>query len=130
MSDVSLGYVLLFVKDVSATLSFYEEAFGLTRRLFMDNDGQAYGELETGSTRLAFASLTMANKDVVTTAPERPPLSFEVAFTTADVPALYARALKAGATAVSEPEVKPWGQLVAYVRDKDGHLVEICTPMA
>jgi lactoylglutathione lyase len=129
MSDVSLGYVILFVKDVSATLSFYEEAFGLTRRLFMDNDGKAYGELETGATRLAFASLSLANKDVVTTTPERPPLSFEVAFTTADVPALYAQAQKAGAIAVSEPEVKPWGQLVAYVRDKDGHLVEICTPM-
>jgi uncharacterized glyoxalase superfamily protein PhnB len=129
MSDVSLGYVLLFVKDVSATLSFYEEAFGLTRRLYMDNDGKAYGELETGATRLAFASLAMANKDVVTTSPEKPPLSFEVAFTTADVPALYVRALKAGATVVGEPAVKPWGQLVAHVRDKDGHLVEICTPM-
>lgn len=129
MSDVSFGYVILFVKDVGATLSFYEEAFGLSRRLFMDNDGKAYGELETGATRLAFASLALANKDVVTTTPERPPLSFEVAFTTADVPALYARALKTGALAVSEPEVKPWGQLVAYVRDKDGHLVEICTPM-
>jgi lactoylglutathione lyase len=65
----------------------------------------------------------------VTTSPGRPPLSFEVALTTADVPALYARAVKAGAMPVSEPATKPWGQTVAYVRDKDGHLVELCTPM-
>jgi hypothetical protein len=25
---------------------------------------------------------------------------------------------------------KPWGQVVAYVRDLNGYLVEICTPMA
>jgi len=48
---------------------------------------------------------------------------------TSDVPALYARAVKAGATAVSEPATKPWGQTVAYLRDKDGHLVELCTPL-
>ena len=39
------------------------------------------------------------------------------------------RAVKAGATAVSEPAAKPWGQTVAYLRDKDGHLVELCTPL-
>jgi lactoylglutathione lyase len=27
------------------------------------------------------------------------------------------------------PTKKPWGQTVAYVRDLDGHLVELCTPM-
>jgi lactoylglutathione lyase len=129
MPDVSLGYVILFVKDVSASLTFYEEAFGLSRRLFMDNEGKAYGELETGAARLAFASLALANEQVVTTSPEKPPLSFEVALTTADVPALYARAVKAGATVVKEPAVQPWGQTVGYLRDKDGHLVELCTLM-
>jgi len=129
MSDISLGYVILFVKDVSASLTFYEQAFGLSRKFFVDNEGKAYGELETGATRLAFASLAMANEKVVTTSPDKPPLSFEVALTTADVPASYARAVKAGAKAVSGPEGKPWGQTVAYVRDKDGHLVELCTPL-
>jgi len=129
MSDVSLGYVLLFVKDVSATLSFYEEAFGLSRRLYMDNDGKAYGELETGATRLAFACLALANEDVITASLDKPPLAFEVAFTTADVPELYARAVKAGATVVHAPAMKPWGQLVAHLRDKDGNLVELCTPL-
>ena len=51
--SVSLGYVILYVKDVSASLAFYEKAFGLSRRFFNDDNGKAYGELETGAARLA-----------------------------------------------------------------------------
>jgi uncharacterized glyoxalase superfamily protein PhnB len=68
-------------------------------------------------------------KEFVAAAPDKAPLGFELALVTPDVPALYARALKAGATAVSEPATKPWGQTVACLRDKDGHLVELCTPL-
>jgi lactoylglutathione lyase len=53
----------------------------------------------------------------------------EIALTTPDVPTLFQRAVQAGATAVSEPATKPWGQRVAYVRDNSGFLVELCTPM-
>jgi len=131
--SVSLGYVILYVKDVSATLTFYEGAFGLSRRFFNDDNGKAYGELETGAARLAFASLELANahlkQEVVVASLSKPPLGFEIALVTPDVPALYARAVKAGATAISEPETKPWGQTVAYLRDKDGHIVELCTPL-
>ena len=35
----------------------------------------------------------------------------------------------AGAVVVKEPQKKPWGQLVGYVRDNNGFLVEICAPM-
>jgi catechol 2,3-dioxygenase-like lactoylglutathione lyase family enzyme len=131
--SVSLGYVILYVKDVSATLAFYEEAFGLSRRFFHDDNGKAYGELESGATRLAFASLELARthlkQEVVAASLDKAPLGFEIALVASDVPALYARAVKAGATAVSEPAAKPWGQTVAYLRDKDGHLVELCTPL-
>lgn len=44
----ALGYVILYVRDVPASLAFYENAFGLTRRFFHDDEGKAYGELETG----------------------------------------------------------------------------------
>ena len=37
--------------------------------------------------------------------------------------------LEAGATRVAEPKTKPWGQIVAYVRDPDGVLVEIGSQM-
>jgi uncharacterized glyoxalase superfamily protein PhnB len=132
--SVVLGYVILFVKDVSASLAFYEQAFSLSRRFFNDDHGKAYGELETGAACLAFASLELAQaqlkRDVVVASMDKPPLGVEVALVTADVPALYSRALDAGATSVSAPATMPWGQTVAYVRDIDGHLIELCTPVA
>lgn len=133
MTTPSLGYVILYVNDVAASLAFYEKAFGLARRFFHDDNGKAYGELETGATRLAFASIALATehlkRPIVAAAPDKPPLGVEIALTTPDVPALFQQALKAGATAVSEPVTKPWGQIVAYVRDNSGFLVELCTPM-
>ncbi len=130
---ISLGYVILYVKDVSASLAFYEEAFGLSRRFFNDDNGKAYGELETGAARLAFASFELIKSHLkqedVAASLEKSPLGGEIALVTPDVPALYARAVKAGAIVISEPAAKPWGQTVAYLRDKDGHLVALCTPL-
>ena len=133
MNPPSLGYVILYMNDVAASLAFYEKAFGLARRFFHDDNGKAYGELETGATRLAFASVTLATEHlkqpVVAATTDKAPLGVEIALTTPDVPTLFQRALKAGATAVSEPATKPWGQTVSYVRDNSGFLVELCTPM-
>jgi len=132
-ASVSLGYVILYVDDVAGALAFYEEAFGLSRRFFNDDDGMAYGELETGSTWLAFASLELANshlpEEAIAAAPDKAPLGVEIALVTPDVPALFERAVKAGAVVVSEPVEKPWGQTVAYVRDQQGFLVELCSPL-
>lgn len=131
--SISLGYVILYVDDVSSSLTFYEQAFGLSRRFFNDDNGKAYGELETGACCLAFASLELAKlhlkQEPIAASPDKAPLGVEVALVTSDVPGLYSRAVKAGAISVSEPETKPWGQTVAYVRDNAGHLVELCTPV-
>lgn len=130
---VALGYVILFVKDVPASMAFYEKAFGLSRRFFHDDSGKAYGELDTGAARLAFASLELAEEQlkqpVAAASLDKAPPGVEIAFVTADVPALYTRAVKAGAVSVSEPATKPWGQTVACLRDNNGHIVEICTPL-
>ncbi|HEY1607176.1 MAG TPA: VOC family protein [Allosphingosinicella sp.] len=132
-AQATLGYAILYVKDVPASLAFYEKAFGLSRRFLHDEDGKAYGELETGAARLAFASLPLVQDHLQSgatiAAPDQPPLGFEVALVTPDVNRLYESALKAGAASVTAPEVKPWGQIVAYVRDSNGFLVELCTPL-
>src|ERR1700750_355269 len=112
-SSISLGYVILYVKDVAASLAFYENAFGLSRRFFHDDNGKAYGELETGAARLAFASIQLAElhpkQKIVAASPDKAPLGVEIALTTSDVAALFARAVKTGATEISKPETKPWG---------------------
>lgn len=55
---------------------------------------------------------------------------FEIAFVAADPNVAYHVAVTAGASAVKSPAEKPWGQIVGYVRDLNGCLVEICSPMA
>lgn len=41
----------------------------------------------------------------------------------------YEKAVNAGATEVKAPTEKPWGQTLSYVRDLNGFLVEICSPI-
>jgi len=57
------------------------------------------------------------------------PFAIEIGLVTDKVAELVASALANGGTLVEEPKVKAWGQTVAYIRDIDGFLIEICTPM-
>lgn len=127
---MKLGYTIAYVADVPASLAFFENAFGLVRRFL--HEGGDYGELETGPTTLAFASLDLGNANFdggVLAASESPrPLGMEIALLTDDVPAAHARALGAGAVELKAPQVKPWGQTVSWVRCPAGILVELCTP--
>ncbi len=129
---MKLGYTILYVKDVPRSVAFYEDAFGLTRR-FVHEAGM-YAEMDTGSTTLSFAANGLAKSNLPGGFEEnclsKRPAGFEIAFVSDDVPAAYQRALTAGAVAVSPPALKPWGQTVAFVRDKDGIVVEICSPVS
>jgi len=125
---MQLGYTILYVPDVPATLRFYEAAFGLKTRFL--HEGGDYGELDTGSTTLAFSAhrlMQQLGKNPQTAKPEAP--SFEIALCTPDVPAALAQAVAAGATPMRPVEVMPWGQTIAYVADLNGFLVELCTPV-
>ena len=126
-----LGYVIVYVPDVARSLAFYERAFGLARG-FVSEAGD-YAEMATGETRLAFVSEALAHGNLPGgfrgNVPGEPPAAFEVALVTPDVDGAYRRALEAGATSVAEPARKPWGQTVATVRDPNGVLVELATPM-
>lgn len=127
---MKLGYVILYVKDVPRSVVFYEEAFGLKRR-FVHEAGM-YAEMDTGSTTLSFAANGLAKSNLPCEFRENKlsesPAGFEVALITVDVQAAYEHAIAAGAVAVSPPATKPWGQVVAFVRDKDGIIVELCSP--
>lgn len=127
----TFAYTILYVRDVEKAIAFYETAFGFTRKFIAP--GNDYGELATGATTLSFASVTLASsnlKDGFTeSSPSGKPFGIEIGFTTDDVEATVRQAVKAGATLAEPAKTKPWGQVVAYVRDLDGFLVEICTPM-
>ena len=127
---MKLGYTIIYVADVVKTIAFYEAAFGLSRRFI--HESNLYGELETGETILAFAGIEAAEMNglaVVPNNPNGPAAAWEICFVSDDVPAAYDRALAHGCTAVSKPSEKPWGQTVSYVRDLDGCIVEIASPI-
>jgi predicted enzyme related to lactoylglutathione lyase len=124
-----LGYVIIYVPNLVETVAFYEKAFGVSRR-FIHESG--YAEMETGATALAFASEELAAANGVVTRENRrdaQAAGAEIAFVSDDVPAAFTTAVAAGALAYKSPEKKPWGQIVAYVRDNNGFLVEICSPV-
>jgi lactoylglutathione lyase len=128
---VKFGYTILYVRDVAASLDFYERAFAQRRR-FVHESGQ-YAELDTGSTTLAFAAHELAASNLPglyrPVAAGDPPPAFEVCFVTTDVVAAHSQAVSAGAREVTPPQTKPWGQQVAYVRDPDGNLIELASPV-
>ena len=126
-NEMRLGYVILYVSDVQKTVSFYEKAFGLSRRFMYESN--AYAEMETGQTALAFVDETMLLHAFKKNRIEEAAAGIEVSLVTANVERQFERALQAGAVAVLQPETKPWGQIVSYVRDNNGCLVEICSPM-
>jgi len=128
---IKFAYTILYVTDVEKTIEFYEKAFGFTRKFVTpEND---YGELLVGETTLSFASTNLANSNLKDGFTEssltNKPFGIEIGFTTNDVEATVKSAVEAGAVIVENPKTKPWGQVVSYVRDLDGFLIEICTPM-
>ena len=128
---MKLGYTIIYVPSVESSLRFYGQAFGLEQR-FLHESGD-YGELKTGETTLAFASHTLGAMNFPTghvrASDSKQPLGMEIALVTEDVQAAHKAALAHGATEISAPAEKPWGQVVSYVRAPDGTLVELCTPM-
>lgn len=125
------GYSILYVESVVDTMTFYERAFGLEHAMITPS--HEYGELKTGDTRLAFATTDFVRRltsvPFEAAAPDKAAPPLEIGLVTPEVEASFDRAVAAGAVLVKRPEMKPWGQLVGYVRDNNGFLVEICSPL-
>ncbi len=126
---MKFAYTIIYSNDIPATVAFYEKAFG--QKLRFMHESQMYAELETGGTALAFAHFDMAHLNGVPVRPnlmqDKSAAGIEIAFTCDDPKKAYETAIAAGAKAVKSPEQKPWGQIVGYVRDINGCLVEIAS---
>jgi catechol 2,3-dioxygenase-like lactoylglutathione lyase family enzyme len=125
---MKLKYTILYVDDVAASVKFYEDALGL--KLKMLHGSGEYAEMETGETSLSFcarALMTQMGKETLKADPKKP--ASEIAFETDDVTAAFEKAVANGAMPISEPTMMPWNQVVSYVADLDGFLIEICSPI-
>jgi len=129
--DIKYAYTILYVKDVVQTMRFYQNTFDFKQKILTpEND---YGEIKSGETTIAFASLELGNsnfeKGFLTSSKNNKPFGIELAFTSSSVEKLIDKALGNGAERLTKTVVKPWGQTVGYVRDLNGFIIEICSPI-
>ncbi len=128
---IKFGYTILYVSDVSKSIVFYERAFGFERKFITpEND---YGELLTGETTISFVSKKLANSNLkngfIESSQSDKPFGIQLALVADNVETIIDKALEFGAILTEKPIQKPWGQTVGYIRDIDGFLLEICTPV-
>ena len=123
MNLAAPDYVVLIVEDMDRALKFYTDVLGLR----LGHRSGDYAQLDTGLTRLALytrdamaKTLGMALQQPAIDAP-----GFEIGFKVKDVDAAFAELVERGAASVAVPTTRPWGQRTAYVRDPDGHLIEL-----
>jgi predicted enzyme related to lactoylglutathione lyase len=127
---MKFGYTIIYVPNVANALNFYQKAFGF--EISFLHESQTYGELATGTTTLAFAAEEMREFNGIETLNNRlenTSCGIEIAFVTNNIENSFKKALDAGAILVKKPTQKPWGQIVAYVKDINGVLIELCTPV-
>lgn len=128
---IQYAYTILYVSSVVESLEFYEKAFGFERKFLTQE--LDYGELKTGETIIAFASKSLANSNLsngfMVATQSGKPFPIEMGFTTKDVEGTIEKAIQLGAKLEEPMKSKPWGQKVAYIRDINGFLLEICTAM-
>ncbi|MCX2429757.1 VOC family protein [Pedobacter sp. GR22-10] len=129
---VKFSYTILYVKNVSESIEFYEKAFGFKRKLITPENN--YGELLSGDTIISFADVQLASSNLSNgfnlSKRNQKPFGIELGFTTENVEIVFNQAVKMGATPLEKIKIKPWGQAVAYVQDINGFLIEICSPMS
>ncbi len=121
-------YVILIVEDMDRALRFYTDVLGLR----LGHRSGDYAQLDTGATRLGLytrgamgKTLGMSLKPPAHDAP-----GFEIGFKVPDVEEVFSELVGRGASAVMPPTDRPWGQRTAYVRDPDGHLIELAQDLS
>jgi len=131
LMNLTFRYAIAYVPDARATVEWFARTFGFETR--MVHESGAYAELETGSTILAFASESLGEGnfpgEFQRHRPDEAPLGTELVFTTEDVQGAVDAVVRGGGTEIAPPTTKPWNQVVAYVRDPNGLLIELATPL-
>jgi predicted enzyme related to lactoylglutathione lyase len=129
MSKVSLTYVSIFTRDVERLPSSYADVFGLEE--VAASRSHRYRELNMGAAMLgfpsadAYATLDLADQAAPTGV--RSMLTF-AATSPAEVDALTARAVQAGARLVKPGFDTAFGQYLSVVLDPEGNALRISAP--
>jgi predicted enzyme related to lactoylglutathione lyase len=127
---MKFGYTIIYVKDIKQTVDFYQRAFGLSLKFYAESG--KYAELSTGETILSFVAEDFIQEhgmEFVTNRVDNVSPGFQISFITENVAEAYEKAIKEGASKISPPKQVPWGQIVSQVKDNNGIVVEIGSPI-
>jgi catechol 2,3-dioxygenase-like lactoylglutathione lyase family enzyme len=129
---VRLSHVRLLVAHFDKCFRFYRDVMGFEATF--GEEGSGYADFAVGeSAALAlFDREEMARTAGTSALPEGEPSQDRLAliFSVEDLEATVAQLRERGATGIIEPKNHPeWGIRTAYVRDPDGTLIELNTPM-
>lgn len=123
MDFTSLDYVILITEDLDRAVKFYRDVLGLPLR----HRSGAYAQFATGATRFGlYTREAMAETLAMSlTKPPGEAPGFEIGFKVPDVDRAFSELTALGASPAAPPTTRAWGQRTAYVRDPDGHLIEL-----
>jgi len=129
--EIQYAYTILYVNDVPKSIEFYKNALGFEQKMLTpEND---YGEIMSGPTTIAFANFELGRSNIkkgfIESDISKKPFGLELAFTTNNVEKTMKKAIANGATLLENAVTKPWGQEVGYLKDLNGFILEICTPI-
>lgn len=128
MKFTALDYVILIVADLDRAVAFYTGVLGIP----LAQRAEAYAQFDTGTTRLGLYTREAMSETLALdlTPPARHSPGFEIGFKVPDVDAAYATLVERGAQPQTPPTTRPWGQRTAYIRDPDGHLIELAQDLS
>ncbi len=115
---------VLYVRDQAASAAFYRRVFG--REPVLDVPGMTEFDIARGA-RLGLMPEAGIRRLLGERLPDPSAASgtprAELYLYVDDPAASHARALAAGASELSAPSLRDWGDLAAYALDPDGHVV-------
>lgn len=122
-----LAHLVLVVADAEVSTRFWRDVIGAE----LEHADGPYAQFRVGEVHLGlFEAEAMSGalgREIVR--PEPGSAGFELGFVVDDVDAAFDELVAAGATPVTPPGDRPWGQRTAYVADPDGYRIELLRPI-
>lgn len=114
-----IGYIILYVTNLDASVTFYRDVLGLTHR-FTD---AGYAEFDTQGTR--FALYERRRAEWLTNHPVTPGPAAEIVLLVTDVDTESTRLTSLGVPILTPPTNRPWGHRTLHLSDPDGFIIEL-----
>jgi lactoylglutathione lyase len=115
-----VDYVIRFVRDLDASVTFYRDVLGVPLKL----RGNGYVEFDTENLKFGLYERGKL-RELLGSVPERAGPDGEVVFVVDDVEAWARRLDDAGVDVLSGPTDRPWGHRTLHFADPDGLIVEL-----